>query len=124
MLGEATGRFSQASSLYGRELEVDAENGIILKRKVAVLKGAGDTLGALGLLRTYLTTNQMDWQAWEEASELYLGLQLYQQAGFCLEEVLLHQPTAIGTHLVLADTLATLGGASNLASARQHYSGM
>ena len=123
MLGEASGRLSQAESLYSRELDVAPDSQPILKRKVAMLKEGGDTLGALGLLRSYLATNQMDWQAWEESAELYLQLQLYQQAAFCLEEVLLHQPTSMGTHLVLADTLCTLGGAANLAAARQHYSG-
>ncbi len=49
--------------------------------------------------------------------------QLYQQAVFCLEEVLLHQPIALGTYLLLADTLCTLGGTPNLLTARTHYSG-
>lgn len=50
-------------------------------------------------------------------------MQLYHQAAFCLEEVLMHQPVSVGTHLTLADVLCTLGGTANLVSARSHYSG-
>lgn len=49
--------------------------------------------------------------------------QMYQQAVFCLEELLLHQPADISRHLLLADTLYTLGGAHNWRAARSYYSG-
>lgn len=34
----------------------------------------------------------------------------YQQAAFCLEEALLHEPGRMGLHLLYADTLYTIGG--------------
>ena len=34
----------------------------------------------------------------------------YQQAAFCLEEALLHEPGRLGLHLLYADTLYTIGG--------------
>ena len=49
--------------------------------------------------------------------------QAYQQAAFCLEELLLHQPADAGRHLLYADTLYTLGGAHNWRTARTYYSG-
>ena len=49
--------------------------------------------------------------------------QMHQQAAFCLEEVLLHQPAEVGRHLLYADTLYTLGGAANWRTARAYYSG-
>ena len=48
---------------------------------------------------------------------------MHQQAAFCLEEVLLHQPAEVGRHLLYADTLYTLGGAANWRTARAYYSG-
>ena len=48
---------------------------------------------------------------------------MYQQAAFCLEELLLHQPTDVGRHLLLADALYTMGGAHNWRAARTQYSG-
>ena len=50
-------------------------------------------------------------------------MQMYAQAAYCLEEVLLHQPTSLAHHLLLADTLYTLGGAQNWRTARAYYSG-
>ncbi|KFM26934.1 ER membrane protein complex subunit 2 [Auxenochlorella protothecoides] len=122
MLGESAGRTSEATQLYAKELELDPQNALILKRSVAMHKGQGNIPAALAALHTYLASNQLDWGAWEEAAELYIQAQLYQQAVFCLEEVLLHQPIALGTHLLLADTLCTLGGTPNLLTARTHYS--
>lgn len=49
--------------------------------------------------------------------------QMYQQAAFCLEELLLHQPADAARHLLYADTLYTLGGAHNWRTARAYYSG-
>jgi hypothetical protein len=46
---------------------------------------------------------------------------MYQQAAFCYEELLLHQPSDVRLHLLYADTLYTLGGGSNLRTARSHY---
>ncbi|RMZ56878.1 hypothetical protein APUTEX25_002967 [Auxenochlorella protothecoides] len=122
MLGESAGRTSEATQLYAKELELDPQNALILKRSVAMHKGQGNIPAALAALHTYLASYQLDWGAWEEAAELYIQAQLYQQAVFCLEEVLLHQPIALGTHLLLADTLCTLGGTPNLLTARTHYS--
>ena len=49
--------------------------------------------------------------------------QMYQQAAFCLEELLLHQPGDAGRHLALADCLYTQGGAERWRAALAYYSG-
>ena len=46
---------------------------------------------------------------------------MYAQAGHCYEEVLLHQPSSIPTHVQYADVLYTLGGASSQRLAQTHY---
>lgn len=55
---------------------------------------------------------------------LHLQLQAcqYQQAAFCLEEVLSMGPLAPLTLLKYADVLATLGSPSQLKAARAYYS--
>lgn len=40
----------------------------------------------------------------------FLQASQYQQAAFCLEEALLHDPGRLSLHLTYADTLYTLGG--------------
>ncbi|KAI3425316.1 hypothetical protein D9Q98_009081 [Chlorella vulgaris] len=115
---------AEAEALYAKELEKDPCNAIILKRMVGLRRGQGDLTGASTLLREYLQVHTTDWVAWEEAADLYLQLQMYQQAVFCLEELLLHQPADISRHLLLADTLYTLGGAHNWRAARSYYSGV
>lgn len=49
-------------------------------------------------------------------------VQMYPQAAFCLEEVLLHNPTNIAVYVQYADVLYTMGGsASNFRTARSYY---
>lgn len=50
-------------------------------------------------------------------------LQMFHQAAFCLEELVLHQPADPARHLLYADTLYTIGGANNWRTARTYYSG-
>ncbi|GAB4815904.1 hypothetical protein N2152v2_002950 [Parachlorella kessleri] len=121
---EALGKWSDAEKLYKKELEKDAQNALMLKRLAAVKKGQGDVQGAAEQLKTYLTTQSTDLLAWEELADLYLQAQMYQQAAFCLEELLLHQPSNPAHHLLLADTLYTLGGPQNWRTARSYYSGV
>lgn len=46
--------------------------------------------------------------------------QLYGQAAFCYEELLLHSPQSVPLHIQYADVLYTIGG-PQLRTARQHY---
>ncbi|EFN53747.1 hypothetical protein CHLNCDRAFT_136338 [Chlorella variabilis] len=124
MYFEMMGTPGEAEELYKKELEKDPANAIILKRMVGLRRGQGDLAGAAELLKQYLAVHTTDWVAWEEAADLYLHLQMYQQAAFCLEELLLHQPTDVGRHLLLADALYTMGGAHNWRAARTQYSGV
>lgn len=125
MYFELMGSWAEAEALYAKELESDPNCAMMLKRMAALRRGQGDLAGAVELLKTYLTTQgATDWLAWEEAADLYLQMQMYQQASFCLEELLLHQPADPARHLLLADTLYTLGGANNWRTARSYYSGV
>lgn len=125
MYFELLGSFVEAEQLYQKELENDPTNAMVLKRMVAVKRGQGDLAGAAELLKGYLGgQGATDWLAWEEAADVYLQSQMFQQAAFCLEELLLHQPADPARHLLYADTLYTLGGANNWRTARTYYSGV
>ncbi|KAF7142511.1 hypothetical protein RHSIM_Rhsim05G0161200 [Rhododendron simsii] len=62
-----------------------------------------------------------DQDAWRELGEIYVSLQMYKQAAFCYEELILSQPTNPLYHLAYADVLYTLGGLENLQSAKKYY---
>ncbi|KAL4420359.1 hypothetical protein ABPG77_006166 [Micractinium sp. CCAP 211/92] len=125
MYFELLGSFVEAEQLYQKELENDPTNAMVLKRMAAVKRGQGDLAGAAELLRSYLGgQGATDWLAWEEAADLYLQQQMFHQAAFCLEELVLHQPADPARHLLYADTLYTIGGANNWRTARTYYSGV
>ncbi|XP_058730630.1 uncharacterized protein LOC131602511 [Vicia villosa] len=62
-----------------------------------------------------------DHDAWRELAEVYLSLQMYKQAAFCYEEVILAQPTVPLYHLAYADVLYILGGLENVQTAKKYY---
>lgn len=123
MYFEALGSAGRAEELYKKELEQDPHNATVLKRMIAVKKSTGDLSGAAESLKNYLVSHLVDLAGWEELTELYLQLQMYQQAAFCIEELLLQQPANVAHHLLYADTLYTMGGAQNWKAARTSYSG-
>ncbi|KAL6008069.1 hypothetical protein ACLOJK_033575 [Asimina triloba] len=101
MLLEAKGSWADADSAYSRLLEDNPLDQVIHKRKVAMAKAQGNLSGAIESLNKYL--------------------EMYKQAAFCYEELLLCQPTVPLYHLAYAEVLYTLGGLDNLITARKYY---
>ncbi|KAL0927579.1 hypothetical protein M5K25_001763 [Dendrobium thyrsiflorum] len=95
--------------------------GVILKRKVAIAKAQGNLAAAVEYLNNYLETFMADHDAWRELAELYISIQMYKQAAFCYEELILSQPTIPLYHLAYADVLYTMGGLENLQAAKKYY---
>ncbi|GAB2277574.1 hypothetical protein Dimus_012283 [Dionaea muscipula] len=62
-----------------------------------------------------------DHDAWRELAESYVSLQMYKQAAFCYEELILSQPTVPLYHLAYADVLYTIGGLESLQTAKKYY---
>ncbi|KAH8491083.1 hypothetical protein H0E87_023282 [Populus deltoides] len=85
-------------------------------------KGTRQFAGAIDLLNKHLETFMADHDAWRELAEIYISLQMYKQAAFCYEELILSQPTVPLYHLAYADVLYTLGGIENLLTAKKYYS--
>lgn len=122
MYFEAAGHPGRAEELYRELYTEDATNEAVAKRLVSLEKSKGNTSGAIDLLRKYLDTYMNDLEAWEELGELYLEKEMYRQAAFCYEELLLSNPTSLKHNIRYADILYTIGGAGNCKTARSYYS--
>ncbi|KAL2930006.1 ER membrane protein complex subunit 2 [Bienertia sinuspersici] len=121
MLLEAKGSFEEAEIAYSSLLEDNQLDQVVHKRRVAMAKAQGDLHKAVGCLSRYLKLYMADNDAWRELAELYISLQMYKQAAFCYEELILAQPSVSLYHLAYADVLYTLGGLENLQTARKYY---
>ncbi|XP_030505822.1 uncharacterized protein LOC115720782 isoform X2 [Cannabis sativa] len=121
MLLEAKGSWAEAEKAYSSLLEDNPLDQGILKRRVAMAKAQGDVSGAIDCLNKYLETFMADHDAWRDLAEIYVSLQMYKQAAFCYEELILSQPTVPLHHLAYADVLYTLGGLENLQAAKKYY---
>ncbi|XP_054802994.1 uncharacterized protein LOC129306413 isoform X2 [Prosopis cineraria] len=121
MLLEAKGSWDEAEKAYTSFLEDNPLDQIIHKRRVAMAKAQGNISGAIEWLNKYLEIFMADHDAWRELAELYVSLQMYKQAAFCYEELIISQPTVPLFHLAYADVLYTLGGLENLQTAKKYY---
>lgn len=121
MLLEANGCWEEAENAYSNLLEDNPLDQVVHKRKVAMAKAEGDLFKAIECLSKYLKVFMADNDAWRELAEIYVSLQMYKQAAFCYEELILAQPTVPLYHLAYADILYTLGGLENLQTAKKYY---
>ncbi|XP_075486878.1 uncharacterized protein LOC142526400 [Primulina tabacum] len=121
MFLEAKGLWSEAEEAYRSLLEENQFDQVVHKRRVAMAKAQGNLSGAIELLNKYLEIFMADHEAWRELAEIYVSLQMYKQAAFCYEEVILAQPTVPLYHLAYADVLYTIGGLENLQAAKKYY---
>ncbi|KAI3739309.1 hypothetical protein L2E82_29712 [Cichorium intybus] len=121
MLLEAKGSWAEAEKAYSSLLEDNPLDQVISMRRVAMAKARGDILGAIDWLNKYLEIFMADHDAWRELAEIYVSLQMYKQAAFCYEEIILSQPMIPLHHLAYADVLYTIGGLENLQTAKKYY---
>ncbi|GKB34287.1 ER membrane protein complex subunit 2, partial [Tanacetum coccineum] len=112
MLLEAKGCWAEAEKAYSSLLEENpldqasffsSYTYVISMRRVAMAKARGDILGAIDWLNKYLEIFMADHDAWRELAEIYVSLQMYKQAAFCYEELILSQPMIPLHHLAYAD---------------------
>ncbi|KAF1894309.1 hypothetical protein Lal_00004233 [Lupinus albus] len=103
MLLEAKGSWELAEKAYTSLLEDSPLDQTIHKRRVAMAKAQGNISGAIEWLNKYLEIFMADHDAWRELAEIYVSLQMYKQAAFCYEELILSQPTVPLYHLAYAD---------------------
>ncbi|KAI8322640.1 TPR-like protein [Martensiomyces pterosporus] len=118
LVNESVGHSDVARKLYEEMLATDETNVLASKRLIAILKSEGQYAQAIQELNTYLDTHSNDFEGWLELAHLYLHQHLYQQAAFCMEEVILQQPANYYFHLKYAEIQYTMG---NLDVALKEY---
>lgn len=118
---EARGWWEQADRVYSNLLEEHPAEVPIHKRKIAMLVGKGELPAAVEALNSYLEKFMVDYDAWRQLAEIYMKLQMYKQAAFCYEELLLSSPVNPIYNLTYAELLYTMGGLENLKIARKYF---
>lgn len=118
---EAKGSWQKAEKVYSNLLSENPSDTVAHKRRIAMAKAQGNMTVAVEGLNKYLETFMADYDAWRELADIYTSLQMYKQAGFCFEELILSQPTNALYHLGYAELLYTMGGIDNLRTARKYY---
>ncbi|KAI8867567.1 TPR-like protein, partial [Ramicandelaber brevisporus] len=138
MMHEAKGEYAEAWNVYQRMLSADESSVYAMKRKIAVLRaapvehivddsnddGKGSNIVSCGpaaavrALTEYLDIHAIDHEAWMELADCYLALNMYRQALFCLDEVMLLIPQNHIPQLKAAETLYSIG---HLASALKRF---
>ncbi|GAA0156497.1 chaperone [Lithospermum erythrorhizon] len=121
MLLEAKGLWTEADKAYASLLEENTLDQVVHKRRAAMAKAQGNMSLAIEIITKYLEVFMADHEAWRELAEIYVSLQMYKQAAFCYEELILSQPTIPLYHLAYADVLYTLGGLENIQTAKKYY---
>lgn len=95
---------------YNEILKEDPTVFSIRKRRAALLRSVGKTDEAIKALTNLLDSSPTDAETWAELGDLYLTQGLYEQATFCLEEVLLMMPNAWNMHARLGEVLLLAAG--------------
>ena len=79
---------------YGQALEEDPSNVYLQKRRIALLRSVGKTAEATQQLVNLVEFSPTDAESWAELASLYVEQNMYDQAIFAMEEVLLVMPNA------------------------------
>ena len=119
LLMEAQNNLEEALQIYDEIIKDHPTDAISYKRKVAIFKSQNLLVESITALNEYLQIYQNDLEAYEELADIYLSLSEYKSALFCIEEMILSNPTNYIFHLKYADILYTIGDFRN---ARKYYS--
>jgi len=122
MLLESIGELDKATKIYDKLLTTDDTDTATMKRKICLLIEKGKTSEAITSLTEYLQVFMADLDAWAELADIYLKEQMYKQAVFCYEELILADPQNYHYYTKCAEIKYTLGGAANLMDAIYYYS--
>jgi Flp pilus assembly protein TadD len=79
---------------YGEALDENPANIHLQKRRIALLKSKGKIAEATSQLVHLVEISPTDAEAWAELATIYVQQNLFEQAVFALEEVLLIMPNA------------------------------
>lgn len=104
---------------YHEILKEDATVFSIQKRRAALLRSLGQTTDAIRAMTNLLDLSPTDAEAWAELGDLYLTQGAYEQAVYCLEEVLVVVPNAWNIHARLGEVQYLAAGAKESGSGDQ-----
>ncbi|KAI4145505.1 MAG: hypothetical protein LQ341_002366 [Variospora aurantia] len=90
---------------YDEVLDEDPTNTPVRKRQITILRSLSREADAINALVELLAASPTDIESWAELAEHYVSQGLYQQAEFCLEEILLSTPNAWNVHARLGEVL-------------------
>ncbi|TMW65621.1 hypothetical protein Poli38472_008263 [Pythium oligandrum] len=121
MIFEQRGEYAKAEEIYEEILKTNPANALIMKRRIAALKGQKKTQEVIASLNELLRNFPTDQAAWTELGETHLSIGAYRYAAFCYEELVMLNPMDSFLHNRLADIYSTIGGVDNLRVARKHY---
>ena len=113
------GELQEVMKGYEEVLKKDPTIFSVRKRRVALLKSMGKTNDAITALTTLLDQSPTDAEAWSELGDLYLTQGSYEQAIYCLEEVLLVTPNAWNMHAKLGEVTYLTAGRMETGSGDQ-----
>jgi len=122
MQHEAKGECHKALILYNKILAIEPADVLTMKRKISIHVETGQPKKAISLLNEYLTVFMSDSDAWAELAILYLEEQMYPQAAFCVEELILCEPHNYHYYVKLAEIKFTQGGVDNLLESLHYFS--
>merc|ERR1719203_794675 len=93
------------------KVAAEEKNPQSLQQRAASCMAQSDSTGskAIQFLNKYLSLYQNDNEAWKYLKNLYLRQLNYEQAKFCLEELILISPNDYLLQLQYAETLAAIG---------------
>ncbi|KAI4248590.1 MAG: hypothetical protein LQ352_005898 [Teloschistes flavicans] len=111
-MADSNSAIDQTLHEYEKILAEDNTNTPIKKRRVALLRNLSREAEAIDSLVELLEASPTDIEAWAELSELYVSQGCYQQAEFCLEEILLSTPNAWNMHARLGEIIYIAATAS------------
>lgn len=86
--------FIEVLKEYGEALEENPANIHLQKRRIALLRSKGKLLEATSQLVQLCEVSPTDAEAWSELASIYVQQNMFEQAIFALEEVLLIMPNA------------------------------
>lgn len=95
---------------YNEILKQDPTMFSIRKRRAALLRSIGKPEEAIRAISNILDSSPTDAEAWAELGDLYLTQGAYEQAIFCLEEVMLITPNAWNMQARLGEVLCLSAG--------------
>lgn len=115
---EAVGEADGAEGEIEAGLAAAPDSALLLKRRIAALRGSGQAAAAAAALTEYVDTFQADGDAWGELGRVHAEAGRAGPAAFCADEAVLHAPACAASHAAAGDAHYTAGAVSQAA---RHY---